>query len=461
MEVVDKIHKIVDKGIRLGARYIDVRFEERYITTVSVRRGYVEEAYYAISRGVGIRVLVDKSWGFSSTNELTKNSLEMCLKKAIKLAKSSSKVNPNKIDLAEIKVYKDNVRVKVKIPPNEVPIEEKVKLTLETDKAVTSFSDRIKDDSIVYNDVLLRKVFISSEGGEILIEVPRASLRVYANAEESGILSPSYENIAKVGGFEVFKNGINLELAKEVAERAVRLLKAKVPKGGLFTVVLDNKLLGLIVHEAFGHCAEADLVISGTILTGKIGEKVASELVTIVDDPNPPDAYGWIPYDDEGVKAEKVVIVEKGYLKNYMHCRETAKLLNAKPTGNARAQSYKYPPLVRMRNTYMLPGDWKPEEIIEETKSGYYLKGALDGEADANGEFMFSVQEAWKVENGELIEVYRGVTVSGNAIDVLKSVDAVGNDLKICSPGVCVKGQSVPVDGGGPHIRCKMLVGGR
>ena len=144
-----------------------------------------------------------------------------------------------------------------------------------------------------------------------------------------------------------------------------------------------------------------------------------------------------------------------------MQSRETAKILGMEPTGNARAQSYRHPPLVRMRNTYMLPGDWKPEEIIEETKEGYYLKGAFGGQADSNGEFMFSIQEAWKIENGELKEPYRGVTVSGNALEVLKTVDAVGNDLKINFPGTCGKFQLVPVDGGGPHIRCKIMIGGR
>ena len=135
--------------------------------------------------------------------------------------------------------------------------------------------------------------------------------------------------------------------------------------------------------------------------------------------------------------------------------------MKAKPTGNARAQDYSYPPIVRMRNTYILPGDWKPEEIIEDTKEGIYLKGGVCGQADSNGEFMFNVQEAWEIRNGDLIRPYRGVTISGNAIDVLKSIDAVGNDLKIQSPGICGKFQEVPVDGGGPHVRCRVMVGGR
>ena len=240
----------------------------------------------------------------------------------------------------------------------------------------------------------------------------------------------------------------------------MKLLDAEVPKGGLATAVLDNDLLGLIVHEAFGHTAEADLVLAGTVLTGKVGEKVASELVTIIDSPGPEYAYGWVPYDDEGVKGKDVVIVERGVLKGYMHTRETASVMRAEPTGNGRAESYNYAPIVRMRNTYMAAGDWSPEEIIEETKEGFYLRKGMHGQADSNGEFMFAVQEAWEIRNGELVKPYRGVAVSGNAIDVLKSVDAVGKDLVIASPGFCGKTQVVPVDGGGPHIRCKITIGG-
>jgi TldD protein len=273
-------------------------------------------------------------------------------------------------------------------------------------------------------------------------------------------VSPAYEAIGGTIGFELFDKNDPVAIAEEVSSRAIRLLNASVPKGGASTCVLDNKIVGLLVHEAFGHTAEADLVLSGSILTGKIGEQVASELVTIIDSPGPTGANGWMRYDDEGVKARPVKIVEKGILKSFMHSRESALIFGVEPTGNSRAQGYSYVPLIRMRNTYMEAGDWDPEEIIRETKEGFYLKGALGGQADSNGEFTFSVQEAWRIENGELVEPFRGVTISGNALDVLKSVDAVGKDLKINSPGNCGKFQWVPVDDGGPHIRARMIVGG-
>ncbi|RLE66089.1 MAG: TldD/PmbA family protein [Thermoprotei archaeon] len=461
LDIVDLLHRVVEKGLKFGAEYVDIRVENLAGTNMYMHKGVMEASTYARRQGAGIRCLVDGSWGFAAVDTVKEDALLEAVKASLKMARSSAPARRRRVKLAETKVYRDKVEAVAKIKPSDVDPQDKVKLVAEADENIRSYGDIIRDNRVIYSDTLFKKIFVSSEGAEVIIEGFRTYLRVAAVAGEAGTLSPAYEAVGGVKGFELFEGERHIELAKTVAERAIRLLKASLPKGGLSTVVLDNKLLGLIVHEAFGHTAEADLVISGDMLTGKMGESIASELVTIVDDPGPAYANGWTPYDDEGVKARKVVIVEKGVLREFMQSRETAAILGMEPTGNARAQDYRFAPIVRMRNTYMLPGDWNPEEIIAETKEGYYLKGTLGGQADANGEFMFGVQEAWRIENGELKEPYRGVTVSGNAINVLKSVDAVGKDLKIGFPGTCGKGQMAPVDGGGPHIRCKIIVGGR
>lgn len=461
LEYLDLLDKAIKEATRLGVEYADVRFEYKSETQVSVRKGYVESSGIDIVKGFGIRVLVNGSWGFSSTDEVSERAIIDAIKSAVKLAKTSSTIRSRKVKLAEVETHEDHIVARVKVKLDDVLVEEKVKEVLEADEILRSYSPLIKDDRVFYRDQTFLKAFVSSEGTNIIVEGCRVYVIVYSTAGEAGILSPAYESIGGVKGFEILREGKHLEVAKRVAERATKLLRARIPKGGVTTVILDNKLLALIVHEAFGHTAEADLVLTGTVLTNKIEQRVVSDLVTIVDDPEPMNANGWTPYDDEGVKARKVTIVENGVLKEYMQTRETAMILGMRPTGNARAQSYAHPPIVRMRNTYMLPRDWKPDEIIEETKIGYYLKGAMGGQADTNGEFMFSVQEAWRIENGELKEPYRGVTVSGNALTVLSSVDAVGNDLVIGFPGTCGKFQAVPVDGGGPHIRCQIRIGGR
>ena len=457
---LDLANKIVETGVKRGAEYVDVRIELSELTSIRISRGQVEEAVSRSLGGAGIRVLYKGSWGFASTEDISSDSLFPALDAALSMAKTSAEKRKEKSKVKSFGCIKEKVRAHVKINPPEVPVEEKISLMLDADERLRS-DDRIKDDRVSYLDEIFKRYYANSEGSEIVIEGARVRAVIYAAAVSAGVITPALDVIAQTGGFEIFRKRNPASLAESVAERAIKLLKAPVPKGGVTTAVLDNDLLGLIVHEAFGHTAEADLVLSGTVLTGKIGEKVASELVTIIDSPGPDYAFGWTPYDDEGVKARDVIIVENGVLKEYMHTRETAAIMGVEPTGNGRAESYSYAPLVRMRNTYMAPGDWSPEEIIAETREGLYLKKGLHGQADANGEFMFAVQEAWEIRNGELVRPFRGVAVSGNAIDVLRSVDAVGKDLTIESPGFCGKMQSVPVDGGGPHVRCKIIIGGR
>lgn len=457
---VDFLHKMVEEACSMGASYADIRLQELEASGISVKNGSMEEASVSRRRGVGVRVLLEGAWGFSSTEVVREEEVRRAVANALKMAKTSLGARRRKAGLAEVPIRRVSLSSKVAENPVHVDPGEKAGLVLELEKLMRSRSPAVKDTHAFYGDVLDRRVFVSSEGGEVVVEKTRVRFAAYVVASENGALSPAYEAVGGVKGFELMRGEEPYKAAESAAERAVRLLKARTPKGGLAVAVLDNKLLALIVHEAFGHCAEADLVLSGDVLTGKLGQRVASELVTIVDDPGPEHAYGWTPYDDEGVEGRKVVIVEGGVLKGYMHSRETAAEMGAEPTGNARAQDYSFAPIVRMRNTYMEPGDWKPEEIIAETREGYYLKGALGGQADTNGEFMFAVQEAWRIERGELTEAYRGVAVSGSALEVLSSVDAVGRDFKIGFPGTCGKGQAAPVDGGGPHIRCRIMVGG-
>jgi len=458
--VEDLVSKALREALRLGASYVDIRYQEGAATSIRVRKGIVESSNISFFQGIGIRVLKEGSWGFACLDDLAPEKVTNAVEKAVKLASSSSYRKSRKIEIARVDPVKDRVETKIVKLPSEIPVEDKLRIVFDADKTIWSKSDKIVDDSVVYSDYSGRKLFVNSDGAEIETSETRTYLAIQVSAREMDRVSPAYEAIGGTVGFELFEKNDPVEMADEVSSRAIRLLNASIPKGGVSTCVLDNKIVGLLVHEAFGHTAEADLVLSGSILTGKIGEQVASELVTIIDSPEPTGANGWIRYDDEGVKARPVKIVEKGMLRSFMHNRESAFIFRVEPTGNSRAQGYSYVPLIRMRNTYMEAGDWDPEEIIRETKEGFYLKGALGGQADSNGEFTFSIQEAWRIENGELVEPFRGVTISGNAVEVLKSIDAVGKDLKINSPGNCGKFQWVPVDDGGPHIRARMIVGG-
>lgn len=456
---LDLAVKTVEYAVSIGASYCDVRLEESRIMGLRVYRGSLEASGYSGAKGLGIRVLVDGSWGFVSTEILEWEKIKEAVLKAYKLAKSSSERKLKKVRIAETRPAKTSIRGDVKEKPLDVPIEEKARLAMDVDKILREHS-LVRDDRVRYSDVSYRKVIATSEGSEIVVEGARVRMAIYAVAHKNGVLSPAYDLIAKSMGFEIFKNYDPYERAEKVAERASRLVDAPFPKGGLKTVVLDNDLIGMIVHEAFGHTAEADHVIAGTILSGKIGERVGADTVTIIDSPGPVYSYGWTPFDDEGVEGRDVVIVERGVLREYMQNRETAAETGMQLTGNGRAESYGHAPLVRMRTTYMDRGDWSPEEIIEDTRDGFYLSKSLHGQSDMNGVFMFVVQEAWEIKNGELVRPYRGVTLSGNSLEALLNIDAVGNDLVMDSPGMCGKSQWVPVDGGGPHVRTRLMVGG-
>jgi TldD protein len=230
------------------------------------------------------------------------------------------------------------------------------------------------------------------------------------------------------------------------------------------TVILDPAMVGLLSHEAIGHTVEADFVLSGSVVKDKIGTKVASDLVTLVDSGKSEiasNAGGTIIVDDEGVAAGRTAIIEKGILKSFLHNRESAMIFGTASTGNARAFQYSDEPLIRMRNTYIEPGEDKLNDMIRETKHGYIIKGARNGQADANGEFMFGAEEAYLMENGEVKELHRGASISGNAFEVLQSVDMVGNEFQYdIGTGYCGKYQPAKVDGGGPYIRCTAMIGG-
>jgi TldD protein len=228
-------------------------------------------------------------------------------------------------------------------------------------------------------------------------------------------------------------------------------------------VIADPDLAGVFAHEAVGHAAEGDSVVSGeSILEKKIGEKVSSGFVTIYDDPAMENGFGSFPYDDEGVKGSKKILIENGVLKNFILSRETAFKLGMNPNGGARAESFAVRPLVRMSNTMIEKGEHSFDELIEDIKYGVYAKGTRGGQVDpAKGSFQFSAQEAFLIENGEVTKPLKDLSLSGLTLETLKNIDAVGKDVRFGEPGFCSKGQLVPVGDGGPHIRIKnVLIGG-
>ena len=440
--------------------YVEMRHHRREMLTITVKDGKMDAVNCGVTEGACARVLIDGSWGFASTTSLEKKDVTKIIEDAASLARASKPLKKRRVDLGTVDAYEDSYETPMHKDPAKADKEELVRLAIDVDKEVRSFSPRIVSDNVALRIIDDKLEFLSSEGSRISQRIVRCYGGVMVVAMEKGSIASAYESIGAQCGLEILDETPLEEAGRKAAERADKLASARVAPGGVFPVILENRIVGLLAHEAVGHCSEADLVYGGSFLAGKIGEKVASEKVTLIDDGMFPRGFGTMKYDDEGVPTEKTVIIDKGVCKGYLHSRETARQFNVKPTGNARAWTFEYDPIIRMRNTYIEAGDYSLEELAETIKDGFFLKGGLSGQADFTGEFMFGTQEAVKIRNGEFAESYRGVTISGNAFEVLKNVDAVGKDF-LMRIGMCGKEQVNYVGMGGASLRTKLLLGGR
>lgn len=457
----DTLNKIVEIAVqKFGAEYAEVRAQKLFKTMLTVKEEKVEAAREGIENGVAIRVLVNGAWGFASVCSLDASVLADATLHACKMAKAASLKLKNPIKLAESKAIEDRVSVKPKKNPTEISIENKIKTTLTIAKNVLEFDNRVKSCTVDYLDLVGTSYFMNSEDTYIEQDKLYVWSRILATAKEKDVYTFSREEVGSTAGYEVFDTETPEVLGERTAKRAVEQLKAKPPKGGTFPVVLGPNVVGVFIHEAFGHLAEADLTLSGSVLMDKLGKTVASEAVTVYDDGTIEGAFGSFKYDDEGIPAQKTLLIKDGVVVGLMHNKETAKKFNTQSTGNARAEDFRVEPIIRMRNTFMAPRDHSFEELIEDIKFGYYFKSFRGGQANLDGTFQVGIQEGYEIVKGEIGEPVRNASISGNTLETLRKVDAVGKDFELW-PGRCGKGQTAFVCDGGPHIRIlEVLVGG-
>lgn len=455
----DLLNKTISYMTSKGAKFADIRVEDYIINHIELREGTVYRASTSNIRGASIRVLYKGGLGFSSTNKLEQDSLRSSADSALKQARVLGEKGVS-TGIYEISSRYDIVKEDIKIDPRNVDIDIKIRDLVELDKMVRKYGRKVKALTIKYIDLVRKIFYASSENRYIEQEQCYSWLYIWVTGKEGDVLASFRKEFGTRKGYYLFKKHDMDELAKSVAEPMEKQFRAKTPRTGLFPVVLSPEVVGAFVHEAFGHLAEADLTISGSILKNRIGEKLASSLVTIVDDPSVPDAFGTIKYDDEGVEAVPVHIVVNGVLKQLMTDRRYAYYLNTKPTGNARAEDYNVPPLIRMRTIYVKPRDMNTEELFEGIDFGYYIASFRGGQANLDGTFQIGIQEAYEINKGEIGDPVRNMSISGNTIETLKHVTGVGKDFNIYY-GRCSKGQTVFVSDGGPHIRVeKILIGG-
>ena len=460
----DLLESVVQKGMEAGASFCEARFFEERSSGISIENGVAKALGSGILQGVGVRVIVDGRWGFASTNLATRRSVERTLTDAIGGARSIATQHGEEAKIVDAKPAVDTIIHKVKVNPEDVGPEEKAKKMLEMDKVARAYSDRVKDTFVSYRDVLTRVTVCNSFGTSIEETTPRTSAYCRVISKSGENMQTGFEFVGNVAGYEIVEELQPEQFTGKAAETAVKLLDAQSPPRGTYTIVVDPKVGGLFVHEAFGHNSEGDLVFGGqSIISDKLGEKVASDLVSIVDDPTKLK-NGHFIYDHEGTEAEPHLIVEKGTLVGFLHSLESAVKLGGQPRGSARAQSHHHPPVVRMSNTYFAPGTMTFEEVLEDIDLGVYLSGSQYGYVQTQkGQFTCKAEQGWLIEKGELTDHLRDVAINGIVLDALKNVTAVGKDLKIGMPGMCGKsGQAMHVDGGSPHMRIDgIVVGGR
>jgi len=458
-------YKTINHNFNSFNGYSELRVQRNSQTSITLLSGDVTRNYSSTTAGVSARVYRDGVWGFASNPDIHSESLETVIMLASRNAEflASMAGNQNaKIVQAHGSGEHDLSTSKPRLSRKEL-----LDFTRAVDSRIVEAYPSLLSRTVSLGCLDMEKTLFTSEGAEAYSFIPRTILFVrLAMNDPMGNPVDVYQAFGGLGQFEdIFTSP---DALNEDIDRLHGHLIAKAdgiyPEAGVRQVILGPELTGILAHEAIGHTVEGDGVLGGSIAGSFLGKKVASDLVTLVDFAH--TALGstcpvpvWI--DDEGTPAEDAVLIDKGVLTSFMHNKETATKLHAKPTGNARAFAFSDEPLVRMRNTAVLPGTSKLEDMIASIEDGYYLLRDNNGQSDSTSEFMFGVVLGYEIKNGKLGRAIKDTTVSGVAFDMLKTVTAVSDDMVWTCAGMCGKKQLIPVGMGGPAITCSIIIGGR
>ncbi len=443
--------------------YADLYFEASQTESVSMEEGLVKRAVKNISQGVGIRATAGEKTGFAYSDELTKKDLEIAADTARYIA--SSPQGDYAISVTQHRGPVHNL-YPVERARAEVATPDRVALLNEIDAEARRYDPRIKNVMASFNTEY-KIVLVATSDGTLVGDVqPLSRLQITCIAEEDGNRQVgTYGGGGRIG-FEFYRDGNrHLAFAREAARQAILNLRAVAAPAGVMPVVLGGGWPGILLHEAIGHGLEADFNRKKTsAFSNLVGQRVASEVCTVVDDGTLPSRRGSLNMDDEGTPTNRTVLIEKGILRGYITDKLNARLMGIPLTGNGRRESYQSVVLPRMTNTFMLAGESDPQDIIRSVKRGLYAVSFGGGQVDiTNGKFVFSASEAYLIEDGQVTKPVKGATLVGNGPEILTKVSMVGHDLKLDEGiGTCGKeGQSVPVGVGLPTIRIdEITVGG-
>jgi TldD protein len=445
-----------------GAQFGDIRTEARDAFTVRMANGQVESVGRMHRSGWGLRAFVGGAWGYASGTSTKVSGLADAAKRATAIARANAAAGVMRTPLRGVPDGRKTYKAACRIAPADISGEEKVALATELDKALAG--EGIASTGAFYNESDIGFELANTRGARIHWREVRVRLFAQAIAQEGDRQEMAFEGRDASAGWEFIKMIDPVAFGQEMRTEARERLKAIKPPGGLQTTILDPDASGLLAHEVMGHASEGDEIVKRrSFLSRAVGKRVGSELVTMYDDGTFPQGHGMIPVDSEGTPAGKTRIIDRGVYRGYMQSLETAGALKTRPTGNGRAQDFGRRVWVRMTNTYFAPGRDTKDAIIEDTKDGILTKGWISGMEDiVGGGFQAVTQSGFLVKEGEVAERVRGMTLTGKALSILKSVDRVSRDL-ILSGGTCGKGEAddfVPVGAGGPYMRARVVVGG-
>jgi TldD protein len=462
------MERCLGEALSAGGDYADLYFESVMSTSLGVDEGLVKTASQGISVGCGIRVVSGERTGYAYTDDLSSERLLKAARTAALIASG-----PAKELMSGFRETQTASLYPIAGAESDADIAAKLKLLERADKAARAFDSRITQVRVGINDELRRILVAASDGTFASDTQPLARLNVFVLAKDGANTAKGTSGGGGRVGLEFFEDARGVgetdkspeHFAREAARTAILQLGAVAAPAGEMEVVLGPGWPGVLLHEAVGHGLEADFNRKKTsAFAGLIGQKVASEKVTVVDNGLMPNRRGSINMDDEGNPTQETVLIENGILKGYLSDKLSSRLMGTPNTGSGRRESYHHIPMPRMTNTYMLNGEDMPEDIIKSVKRGLYAVNFGGGQVDiTNGKFVFSASEAYLIEDGKVTRPVKGATLIGNGPEALKYVSMVGNDLALDEGiGTCGKaGQSVPVGVGMPTIKLdRMTVGG-
>ena len=463
--IFDLLHEAVEKGQKLGADFIEARFDELQLTTINLTNDIIKTSSSRNRKGIGITAYYKGTPGYSFTPDQSKESVEEAAKRAVKLAKSTDVRNKMKLGFDEIPSVKDRIVTKIKKDPKDFEFEEKLDLLK---RGVSSIKEVLEPTSTtgLYGEFYGEKYFVNSEGSEIFWIPIVVDIRMGSVVIRDGQQAGAFEGYGASQGFEFFEGkGLPEEIGKQSGKACKEQIDAVSAPAGKVTTLVSPQMGGVVVHESFGHLSEADFVVTGmSPIADRLGEQLGSEHVSIYDEGVSEYGGYYLPYDDQGIKTGKTVLMEDGILRGYLHNRGTAKKMNAELTGNSRAITFRFNPIVRMKNTYFGAGDLTFEEAVEQVGNGIYAVDMSGGQVGMDGNFMFNCSKGYLIENGEITKAIKNTSLSGNILDLLKYVKGATKEIQIKTGyfGGCGKaGQHpLPVGYGGPNVIMDQVLAG-